>query len=147
MFTSKAAYLPEHPAAIAFYCSDGRFTEPVEELLKHLGHDRLDTITLPGGPGLLNPMTGSFGDLDSARRGSQFLITGHAITEAILVAHQGCGFYKKKFPSKTPEQVVALQLRDLRVAAEALRRTHGQLVTHMYFARPANGHVTFEPIT
>jgi hypothetical protein len=44
-----------HPAALAIYCSDGRFTRAVERLLKSLGHSRLDTMTLPGGPALLNP--------------------------------------------------------------------------------------------
>ena len=50
-FQSSTPYEPSHPKALAIYCSDGRFTQPVEDLLHSLGHARLDTCTLPGGPG------------------------------------------------------------------------------------------------
>ena len=45
MFQGRTAFHEEHPTALAVYCSDGRFTESVEELLRALGHERLDTLT------------------------------------------------------------------------------------------------------
>ena len=64
MFLSITPYEPRHPKALAVYCSDGRFTQAVEELCHHLGHERLDTLTMPGGPALLNPWTASILEAD-----------------------------------------------------------------------------------
>nr|HEX4318557.1 carbonic anhydrase [Kofleriaceae bacterium] len=146
-FVSRTPYVAEHPAALALYCSDGRFTEPVEELLRHVGHARLDTLTVPGGPGLLNPLTASYGDLDSTKRGASFLIEAHAIRDVFLIAHAGCGYYKKKLgATKTAEQIVVVQRKDLEVAAAALERAHPMLRAHMYFARLADGRVAFDAV-
>ena len=48
-FSPRMRFEATHPEALAVYCSDGRFTDAVEELLHHLGYTRLDTLTLPGG--------------------------------------------------------------------------------------------------
>ena len=138
------AFDPDHPHALAFYCSDGRFTEPIEELLRSLGHARLDTMTMPGGPGLLNPLTASYGELDSVRKAAAFLIVGHAIKEVILIAHAGCGYYKKKMGHRNADEIVAAQLRDLDLAAKHLERTHTGLAVRCYFAKPVDGRVQFE---
>ena len=137
---------PTHPHALAFYCSDGRFTEPVEDLLRTLGHARLDTLTMPGGPGLLNPLTASYGELDAVRKAASFLIDGHAITEVFLIAHAGCGYYKKKMAHRKPEDIVAMQLKDLDLATKHLERVHTGLSVRCYFARPVDGHVQFDPV-
>ena len=88
IFTTKSRFNPDHPPALALYCSDGRYTQPVEELLRHLGHDRLDTLTLPGGPGLLSLTSAGFVELDATKRGAGFLIVGHRIRDVFLIAHQ-----------------------------------------------------------
>ena len=137
-------FIADHPHALAVYCSDGRFTEPVEELLRELGHGRLDTLTMPGGPGLLNPLTASYGELDAFRKAASFLIDGHAITEVFLVAHAGCGYYRKKMAHKKPEEIVAAQLRDLDIATKHLERAHTGLAVRCYFAKPVDGRVQFE---
>jgi hypothetical protein len=147
-FVATAPFIADHPPALAFYCSDGRFTEPVEELLRHLGHPRLDTLTLPGGGGLLNPTSASFADLDAARRAAQFLIEAHAIRDAFLIAHAGCGYYRRRMATtKTAEQIVAAQRKDLQVAAETLRRANAALRTHLFFARIDGARVAFDPVS
>jgi hypothetical protein len=145
-FTAKTPYVAEHPHALAFYCSDGRFTEPVEELLRSLGHARLDTLTMPGGPGLLSMTTAKFGDLDAARRGAGFLIAGHAIREVVLIAHQGCGYYRARLAGRAAEAIEKAQLADLEVAARELVRAHPLLVAHRYYARVVDGRVRFERV-
>jgi hypothetical protein len=146
-FVAAAPFIADHPPALAFYCSDGRFTEPVEELLRHLGHPRLDTLTLPGGGGLLNPTSASYADLDAARRAASFLIEAHAIRDAVLIAHAGCGYYRRRMAAgKTADQIVAAQRKDLQVAAETLRRAHPMLRTHLFFARVDGTRVAFDPI-
>ena len=54
-----------HPKALAIYCSDGRFTSAVEVLLEAVGHDRLDTMTLPGGPALLCTSAANLSEVDT----------------------------------------------------------------------------------
>src|SRR5215217_6894713 len=102
-FVARAPYSASYPTALAIYCSDGRFTEAVEELLHHLGHKRLDTLTLPGGPGLLNPWAASVLEAGQVMRSAQMLIKNHGITEVVLLAHAGCGHYKLRFPRQSPE--------------------------------------------
>lgn len=53
-FVASAPFSEEHPKALAVYCSDGRFTEAVEDLLASVGNRRIDTLTIPGGAALLH---------------------------------------------------------------------------------------------
>lgn len=78
--TTKGSFEASYPDALAVYCSDGRFTAAVDELLEHLGHPRLDTLTIPGGPGLLNHKTSGYSDCDTFSRSAEFLIREHTIT-------------------------------------------------------------------
>lgn len=146
VFRAKSAYRSDHPRALALYCSDGRFTDAVEELLRSLGHDRLDTMTLPGGPGLLNTWSAQVTDLDTVRRGSAFLIEGHGLTDVVLLAHEGCGYYKARFSNRTPDEMRARQLHDLRVAADDLARRARGIIVHGYFARPDGKTVVFDAV-
>lgn len=146
VFRAKSGYRAEHPKALAMYCSDGRFTEAVEELLRALGHDRLDTMTLPGGPGLLNTWSAQVTDLDAVRRGSAFLIEGHALTDVVLLAHAGCGYYRARFGNRSPEELISRQLHDLRVAATDLRLRCRGVRVRAFFARPENTGVAFDSV-
>jgi hypothetical protein len=143
-FTTTTTYDAAHPTALAVYCSDGRITHAVEELLRELGHARLDTVTFPGGPGLLNHRTSGFSDCDTFSRAAEFLIREHHITDVVLLAHDGCGFYKRKFPDLSAEQIHARQLADLRLARDELASTHPRLHVVMYLAIPDHDRVRFE---
>jgi hypothetical protein len=145
-FTAKSRFNPDHPPALALYCSDGRYTQPVEELLHHLGHDRLDTLTLPGGPGLLSLTSAGFVELDATKRGAGFLIVGHKIRDVFLIAHQGCGYYRARLAGKDGQTVARIQREDLRAAAGALETAHAGLTTHLYYARLHGDHVTFDSV-
>jgi len=145
-FQAEAKYEAAHPSALAIYCSDGRFTHAVEELLESLGHDRLDTMTLPGGPGLLNHISASYAEADVATKAASFLIKGHSITSVVLLAHAGCGYYRNKRAHDTPEQIRTRQIDDLRIAARSLRRVSADLNVRLYYAQPHKDRVAFEPI-
>jgi len=144
-FVSPTPFVAAHPTALAVYCSDGRFTQPVEDLLHSLGHARLDTLTMPGGPALLDRLSASYADADAVVRGASFLITGHAIEEVVLLAHAGCGYYRLKRPTDTPAQLEARQIADLRRAATAVGKV-ASLAIRLYYARPHEGRVRFEVI-
>jgi carbonic anhydrase len=146
-FRVPSIYNETHPDALAFYCSDGRFTRAVEELLLELGHDRLDTLTMPGAAGLIDPNgSARLADTSAVRRALSFLIEGHAIRSVILIAHQGCGYYKHRFPSETPEAIRARQNADLRNAAAWLKETHPGVRTSLHFAQIEDEHVLFLPV-
>lgn len=145
-FTAKAPYEAEHPSALAMYCSDGRFTTAVEELLQSLGHKRLDTLTLPGGPALLNHLSASYAEADVASKAAAFLIKGHGISSVVLLAHAGCGYYRAKRTMDSAEQIRARQLDDLRVGARALRRVNNDLDVRLFYAQPTAKRVEFESI-
>lgn len=146
-FLSETHYTSAHPKAFAVYCSDGRFTEAVEDLLRHLGHARLDTMTMPGGPGLFNAWEASLFEADQARRAAQFLIRGHGIEHVVLLAHAGCGYYRQKYPGRPPSQMRKSQEDDLRVAAREIARTRAGLRIALYYASTEGERVRFDPVT
>ena len=146
-FVSREPYDAAHPRALALYCSDGRFTSAVEELLRTLGHDRLDTLTLPGGPALLVSTIAQVAEHQAVRKASAFLIRGHALTHAVLLAHEGCGFYRNRMPRDAADVIARRQVTDLRAAAAELLREHKSLDVRLYFASVAGERVTFTAVS
>jgi hypothetical protein len=127
-----------HPRALAVYCSDGRFTEAVRLLLLELGHDRLDTLTIPGGAATLNLLL--------VRGAASFLIRGHQIEHAVLIAHADCGFYRSRCKGRTAEAIEQAQVADLSTSARMLARSHDGLRVSLYYARPGASGVVFDPL-
>ena len=135
-----------HPHALAMYCSDGRFTEAVEGLLRGLGHARLDTLTIPGGPALLDMTSSGLSSVDVMREAATFLIRGHGITQVVLLGHEGCGYYKTRYVYESVEAMRRRQLSDLRQAAHWVRGAHEGLAVATYFATPEGNHVRFDEV-
>lgn len=136
----------EHPDALAVYCSDGRFTEAVEELLASLGDKRIDTLTIPGGAALLHLWSAGHTEAETVRRAASFLIEAHRIERVVLVAHAGCGYYRHRYPTLDELATAERQTLDLQRAAEWLVGRHRGIHVAAYFARPQDGRTTFHPI-
>ncbi|CAN5922790.1 hypothetical protein BH11MYX4_BH11MYX4_12930 [soil metagenome] len=136
----------KHPHALAMYCSDGRFTEAIEELLRGLGHARLDTLTIPGGPALLDLTSSGLGAVDVMRDAASFLIRGHAITQVVLLGHEGCGYDKARYAYESTDAMRRRQLSDLRQAAHWVRGAHQGLAVATYFAIPEGSRVRFDEV-
>ncbi len=66
------------------------------------------------------------------------------IKEVILIAHAGCGYYRRRMADKPPADVEVAQVRDLHVAARLLERTHPGIVTHVFYAKLVDDHVQFD---
>jgi hypothetical protein len=137
---------PSHPTALAVYCSDGRFTNAVEALCRTLGHERFDTVTLPGGPALLSPWPADLSEVHVFSRAAEFLIAAHNISHTVLLAHQGCGFYRSRCGRLGEDQIKKMQIEHLRSASQLLRRHHPALETACYYAQVTNGKVTFNAV-
>ncbi|WP_164016500.1 carbonic anhydrase [Pyxidicoccus trucidator] len=146
-FVSRVPYEHTHPTVLAIYCSDGRFTDAVEDLAQHLGHERIDTLTIPGGPALLNRWVADYLESDVITRAARFLIEGHHITEVLLLAHAGCGYYQTRHGALGPEFVAEQQLTDLRHAAEELQKAHPRMAVRLFFTRPHGERIHFEPVS
>ena len=134
----------KHPDALAMYCSDGRFTEAIEELLHGLGHARLDTLTIPGGPALLDLTSSNLGAVDVMREAATFLIRGHRIKRVVLLGHEGCGYYRARFPYESPDAMRRRQLDDIRQAARWVSANHEELTVTSYFATPEHERLRFD---
>lgn len=148
-YRSMTRFDPSHPPVLAIYCSDGRFTRPVEELAAQLGYPRMDTVTLPGGPAVLSAAgrIGGFAEADQFRKAARFLIRAHATRDVLLIAHQGCGYYAERYPNRTPEEIVGKQQAELRDAARWLASGDTPDVNlHLFFAKIAADHVEFEAL-
>jgi hypothetical protein len=71
-----------------------------------------------------------------------FLITSHALTKVVLIAHENCGFYKGLWIGTTPLE--QQQASDLQKAADQIRSHHPRVEVDAYFARKVEGKVRFE---
>lgn len=148
-FKAETRFDRAYPPALAMWCSDGRFTRAVEELLASLGEERLDTLTLPGGPALLDTSSAAVGALDVVREAASFLIKAHATRSVVLVAHADCGYYKSRYRYESADAMLRRQLADLRGAARWLTTTHGGLSVRCFFASVAGAsepRVAFEAV-
>lgn len=144
--TTNTPFVEAHPHALALYCSDGRFTESVEELVRTArGHGRFDVLAIPGGPALLVESSASIVELETMRPASSFLIRSHQIVEAVIIAHEGCGFYKKRYAGAPSERIIKRQLDDLQKASAWISQTHG-ISVYAYFAKPVGERIRFEPV-
>jgi carbonic anhydrase len=143
---SKVAFDKSHPDALAIYCSDGRFTDAVEELVHGLGHPRLDVLCMPGGPALLDLGSASFSALEAVRSSASFLIRAHKTKHIVLVTHLGCGYYKERYRFETPEEIERQQREDLKLAAQWISGQHPDVTIATYFAKPDAGKVAFDEV-
>ncbi|MCP3167904.1 carbonic anhydrase [Myxococcus qinghaiensis] len=145
-FVSRHRYKHRHPTVLAIYCSDGRFTDAVEDLATHLGHERIDTLTIPGGPALLNRWTADYLESDTITRAARFLIIGHHIEEVLLLAHANCGYYQTRHGTMGPEFIAEQQVNDLRHAAEELQKEHTGIRVRPFYVHPEAERIHFKPV-
>lgn len=140
-------YDPSHPSTLAIYCSDGRFTHAIEDHCEDLGHERIDTLTLPGGPALLISGAADLSEVHVFTRAAHFLIEAHAIQHVVLFAHAGCGFYRTRFGRLDDVAIRRMQVENLRAAHASLRRHFPEVTVTCTFAAPEGDGVTFTDVT
>lgn len=138
-------YQHEHPNTLALYCSDGRFTRAVEDLCATLDADRIDTVTIPGGPGLLDVGKLALSDRAVVTKSLGFLIAGHKIEQVVLVAHAGCGYYRTRYPRKSAAEIEVAQRADLVSAREYVSREY-RVEAHCYYANVVDNKIQFDHI-
>jgi len=147
MFISRTPFKHEHPHALALYCSDGRFASAVEELAASLGEPRIDEMCLPGGPGLLDDWTSpSILETGLVEDAVRFLVVGHGTRTVLIVSHEGCGFYKARFPDITEVERRERQMADLLRVRTRLQRSHQGVVVQAFYASVRGSELVFEAV-
>ena len=129
--------------AAAIYCSDGRFGEQMDEFLhSSLGLPRYDRVAVPGGAACLAGHLMVYHEAQALDRQLSFLITGHALTRIVMIAHESCGFYKGLWLSES--SIEKQQAVDLHKARTHILKHHPKIEIESYIARMSSGRVSFE---
>ena len=124
------------PDVLVVACSDGRFQEELDVLLREdLRVTHYDRLYLPGGAGALAPSGIEFTRAAALQKECRFLIEAHGIKRVILLFHgpaidgpddAACGDYRREFPGHSVHQIRKQQDNDL---AELLRASIWRGVT------------------
>jgi hypothetical protein len=147
--SSRSVFISKHPfeaqriAAAAVYCSDGRFGEQMDEFLHvGLGLPRYDRVAIPGGAACLAGHVKGFHEKNSLERQLSFLIREHGLKKVVLIAHDGCAYYKDVWSGM--QSTIEQQADDLKRAADVIRLWDTGLEISAYFARKVDGRISFE---
>ena len=145
LFAARTSFDANRVGAAAVYCSDGRFGEQMDEFLHEgLLLPRYDRVAIPGGAACLAGRTTSpFWQKTALEEQLSFLIREHELRQVILIAHDGCAFYKDLWPSGW-RAVEHQQAQDLATAAACIRFWNTGVEIEVFFARKVNGRVAFE---
>lgn len=144
VFASRTPFDERRVGAAAIYCSDGRFGDQMDEFLHEgLGLPRYDRIALPGGAACLAGHATACYERDALQRQLRFLIEAHELRRVVLIAHEGCAFYKDLWLGlRTVREQQAI---DLQKAAELIESSHPHVDVDSYFAlRAGDSRIAFE---
>ena len=122
----------------AIFCSDERFIGASFSFLKDvLGLDSFDLIVTAGGPAFIN--TGAASLMDNLR----LLCEEHKLKKLILISHEDCKYYCRKFKGEDKSKITDCQLKDLYDAREKLSVIFPDMRVESYFARINEGKIAF----
>ncbi|MFT3683768.1 MAG: hypothetical protein QM783_02380 [Phycisphaerales bacterium] len=145
-FIPKQPFVHERIGAVAIYCSDGRYNEQFDEFLhQHLSLPRYDRLVIPGGPAALAGHFASFRDEEPLADHLKFLIDAHELDRVVMIAHHGCGYYRKRL-MVSDSRLRAQQATDLAAAAARVRAISLAVEVSAYIAGLTGDRVAIEPV-
>lgn len=145
-YQSPLPYVSTRVGAAALYCSDGRVGEHFDDFLQNGLHlPRYDRVALPGGPACLAGHTEAFVQEQGVVDELKFLVDVHGLSRVVLIAHEGCAFYKSRL-QLPPQYLEYQQTIDLVKAAGYIRRITGLTDVQAFFARRGESGIVFEPV-
>lgn len=132
--------------ALVIRCASYEIAAPVQEfVLNKLKLGERDILAFPGGVQMLAQKELFPRYQTLMYRMAEYLVTKHGLKQAVLIAHEGCSWYREPayggFPNDTRKAVQA-QLADLKFVASLFRRELN-LPTQTYLARPIGNGLTF----
>lgn len=131
--------------AAAVYCSDGRFGQQFDDLLRNaLRLPRYDRLAIPGGAACLASHFHTYREEEGVVEQLRFLVNVHGIERVVLVAHENCAFYSERL-NISPLQLETQQREDMKKAVRRVRSLSDTLSVNAFFARKKwNGLIQFE---
>ncbi len=136
---------PLRASTLVVYCSDHRFIPACDEFVeKMLGIADYDLIAVPGGPQFLAALDYLPKFAWAGSRWTKFLLEGHGLNRVVLIAHEGCGWYRQIHGSHA--EMESRQREDLRHAGDQLHRLLPGLRVEAYFAVLHDGQASFERV-
>ncbi len=145
-YLSRVDYNEDRIHAAAMYCSDGRVGDHFDDFLQNgLTLPRYDRLSLPGGPACLAGHPQAHLEEQGVVDELKFLYDVHGLERIVLIAHQGCAFYKSRLDLTEP-RLELVQKADLVRAAAFVHRVTGLDQIEGYFARLVDGNVQFEEV-
>lgn len=146
-FVSPTAYDVQRIGAAAVCCSDGRLGDQTDEFLHQgLGLPRYDRVSCPGGPVALAGRLLAFWECRGVEDQLRLLIRLHDLRRVVLVAHDGCGYYRDRLGVPAAE-VEQQQRLDLERAAATVSHYADGLAIETFYARRDGDRVRFEPVS
>jgi len=142
-FRSGTRWSSERPEALVVCCSDGRYHAQIQDFIAHEVDERSDLLAAPGGPVICDPWTSSFDEARVFDASLRFFAEAHDLTSVWLIAHEGCAYYKKKFPGTAVGEIRKLQERDLYNAMKAIALQHPRYAVYCVFAELDADEVVF----
>lgn len=126
---------------LAVFCSDERFTEATLSFLKNIsGISKFDLISIPGGPAFISKNEPVLMDY------IKLLVEEHKILRAVLISHEDCGYYKKKYIDISEKERMEQQITDLRQAVQKLKKVYSDLMINVYYAGVEKSGITFKEL-
>ncbi len=145
-YQSKVSYNEDRIHAAAMYCSDGRIGAHFDDFIQNgLTLPRYDRLCLPGGPACLAGHQQAHLEEQGVLDELKFLYEVHGLDRIVLIAHQGCAFYKNRLDLTEP-RLELVQKADLVRAAAYVHRVTGLDQIEGYFARLVDGQMQFEKV-
>ena len=147
-YNSPLPYIVHRLHVAAIYCSDGRVGKHFDDFLQAgLNLPHYDRVALPGGAACLADHAAAHVQQASVAEELKFLVEVHELERVVLIAHQGCGFYRAALG--LPDGLLEGQQRmDLAAAARTVRTITGIDRVEGWFLRvdERHGTVSFEPV-
>ena len=133
--------------AAAVYCSDGRFGEQFDDLLRNaLQLPRYDRLAVPGGGACLASCFSAYREEEGVLEQLRFLVKVHGLQRVVLIAHEGCAFYTERL-ELSALQLETVQREDIKKAVQRVQSLSHHLSVSAFFARKkGNGVIQFESV-
>ena len=145
-FSSRLPFDGTGCGAGAIFCSDGRFTDQVNDFLQNglnlRGYDRL---AIAGGPACFAGHFAAYREEEGAVSHLRFLARLHQLNRMILISHEDCGFYRDFLRVREMDLLDRMRV-DLANATRRVRDATQQLEVEAYLARLRGTEVWFERV-
>jgi len=150
-YEASAPWDAARPDTLVISCSDGRWRASTQEFVEHhlSAASHADQVMVPGGIEPLTLLDLLPKDFNFLRRRLETLVETHGTRRIVAIAHEDCGWYRRRRVGPVAVDLRERQLLDLKRAAARLRSMFPDVVVETWYARLSDAptpHVVFEKV-